>query len=107
MARAATEDHADRINSQVTRDHPSAPTRGIADLFTPVSRQLLVPRPAGRIVVRAGVDHCVCRIVVRQVWILGLAIKPKLQDTHSRKVELVAQRVDIGRDVTQILGNEW
>ncbi len=55
---------------------------------------------------RPGVYDRVAIVVVRQIRIIGLAIECELEDTHARKVKFVAERVHVGRDQPQILGDK-
>ncbi len=42
-----------------------------------------VPATGGVVIVGAGIDHAVYRVVVRQEGVVGPAAKGKLQDLHS------------------------
>ena len=66
----------------------------------------LVNQPDRRVViVSAGIDHDVAVIVVRQIDVLRVAAKAKLQDAHAGKTEIVAQGFDVGRDHAKVFGN--
>src|SRR5690606_34163714 len=58
------------------------------------------------VVVRARIRDGVLAMVRRQVRVVGLAVETELQDDHARQREAVAQRADLVRDQTEILGDE-
>ena len=70
------------------------------------ARLARVPAHRGVVVVRAGVDHAVLR-VVRGLERFGLLTpEGELQDPHARKSEGIPQLVDVGRDQAEILGDD-
>ena len=54
----------------------------------------------------AGVDHSVADEAVRQVWVVGMTVESKLQNTRSRKLKLVTQCLYIWSNDSQIFGDE-
>src|SRR5437016_5523380 len=46
-------------------------------------------------------------VVVRQIDVVRIAAKGKLQDAHAGKAEVVAQLFDIRRNHPEVLGNDW
>ena len=65
--------------------------------------------PAHRrvVVVRAGVDDAVARVVVRpEIRRLRIGPERKLEDRHSGESELLAQRFDLRRDDAEVLRDE-
>src|SRR6185503_15483374 len=63
------------------------------------------PTYCGVVVMCAGVDHHVLVIVVRQVEILCIAAKTKLEDAHAGKTKTIPQRFDVRRNYSQVLCN--
>src|SRR5882762_6745247 len=54
---------------------------------------------------RACVDNNIPVIVVRQINILRIAAKSKLENAHAGKTKIIAQCFDIGSDHTKIFSN--
>ena len=69
-------------------------------------RQLLIPSPAGSIIVRPGIYDRVRDVVVREVGVIRIAVEGKLEDTGTRHLKLIAERTNVRCDQTQILSNE-
>ena len=65
-------------------------------------------RPAGGsvVVVGAGVDDAVRREVVRQERMRGRAAEGELQHLHAGKAAGLAQRLHVGRDDAEVLGDQ-
>src|SRR5882762_890873 len=63
------------------------------------------PADSSVVVVCSGVDNHVFVIVVWQIDILRVAAKRKLKNPHAGKVEIVAQRFNIGRNHAKVFGN--
>src|SRR5437867_7074140 len=55
---------------------------------------------------RARVDHAIRGEAVRQVHVGSGIAEAKLQDGHAGNAMTLAERVDLGSDVTQVLGEE-
>src|SRR5438105_647078 len=55
---------------------------------------------------RARVDHAIRGEAVRQVHVGSGIAEAKLQDGHAGNVMTLAERVHLGSDVTQVLGEE-
>src|SRR5215831_2267382 len=55
----------------------------------------------------AGVYHRVSHVLVRQVRVLWSAVEGKLEDACPGQMEPVAECTHVGRDQSQVFGDEW
>src|SRR5690348_16854303 len=70
------------------------------------ARYTLKPTNRCVVIARASVSHNVRDVVVRQVDVLRVAAKPKLQDAHARKTKTVAQLDYVRRDHAEVFRND-
>ncbi len=54
----------------------------------------------------AGINDRVGDEVLREIWIICVAVEGELQDTRPRHLKFIAQRLHVGRNQTQVLGDE-
>jgi len=68
---------------------------------------LFEPADGGVVVVGAGVDHAVSRVVVRPV-VVGFRVvaEGELENSHTGECELLPQCIYLRRDQAQVLGND-
>src|SRR4029077_1361523 len=71
-----------------------------------VIRQFFKPAETCRIVVCAGVNHCIGDVVVREIGVIRMTVEGELQDPSPRQLKLVAECVYVRRDQSQILDDE-
>src|SRR5260370_34765684 len=69
--------------------------------------QIFKPGTRSRIVMCSGVRHGIRHKVFGKIRIIGMAVECELQDPHAREMKLIPQDIYIGRNHSQIFGNEW
>jgi len=74
----------------------------------PFARNTLVPTYNRIVIMRACIRDAVDRIVVRQIERCRDSFpEAKLNDAHPWKMEHIAERVHLGCDKPEILGDHW
>src|SRR5271170_568207 len=71
-----------------------------------VVEQLFIPLSSWGIVMGAGIGDRVGNKVVREIWVVDMTVKGKLQDPSPRKLKLVAQCVHVRSNQAQIFDNK-
>src|SRR5215471_14286007 len=66
----------------------------------------LPPSQSRVVVVRAGVDNAVRRIILRQIDVSAGVAEGKLQDLHSRDLQALSQGMNFRRDHAQVFGDK-
>jgi hypothetical protein len=79
----------------------------IPEVLTLIVGQFVVPLSSWGVVMGACVDDGVADEVLREVWVVGMTVESKLQNTCSRKLKLVAQRHYVCSDNAEIFNDEW
>jgi len=64
------------------------------------------PAERGVVIVGTGINDAICRQAMRQVIVRALISKTELQHRHAGNLQALSQRVNFGRDVAEIFGEE-
>jgi hypothetical protein len=54
----------------------------------------------------ARVNHCIGRVIVGEVRVVGITVEGELKHPRSGQFEFIPERTDLGSDEPQVLSNE-
>ena len=71
-----------------------------------VIRQFFEPAAGRVIVVGPGIHHGIWNVIVREIWVISVAVKGELENSCPGHLKLVAERTHVRCDEPQILRDE-
>ena len=95
---------------QRSRSFPAGAQFGfqvIPQVLLLVGRQFFKLFTSRSIVMSAAINHCIGNLVLRQKWVACIPVESILKNRGSRYLECVSKLRDIGRNDSQVFGDEW